>query len=126
MKEVVAAVVRSGSKFLVAQRNETQHYAGLWEFPGGKVQDGESYLDAARRELLEELALVVMDDGELLCTIVDESAGVRIHFLKVEIAGTPLLFEHAKVDWCGVCEIQRLPLAPADQEFVRTHLALCF
>ena len=54
---VAAAVIRdSAGKILIARRADTQHQGGLWEFPGGKVEDGEAVEAALGRELQEELA----------------------------------------------------------------------
>ena len=57
---VIAAVIQRGDKYLLGQRPESKRHGGLWEFPGGKVHDGESRLEAIRRELAEELALKVV------------------------------------------------------------------
>jgi len=59
MIEVVAAVMYKEEKFLIAQRNFQKSQGGLWEFPGGKVEPGETYMEALKREIKEEL------DGEL-------------------------------------------------------------
>lgn len=57
---VAAAVIRDASgKILIARRADTQHQGGLWEFPGGKVEDGEAVQAALSRELQEELGIVV-------------------------------------------------------------------
>ncbi|ADB17123.1 NUDIX hydrolase [Pirellula staleyi DSM 6068] len=56
---VAVAVVRSGDRFLIGQRPPGSKLAGLWEFPGGKVEPGESAADAAIRECLEETNLAV-------------------------------------------------------------------
>ncbi|MBI2131755.1 MAG: NUDIX domain-containing protein, partial [Candidatus Tectomicrobia bacterium] len=53
--EVVAAVVRRGGEILICQRPDGAHLGGLWEFPGGKIESGESPEEALARELREEL-----------------------------------------------------------------------
>ena len=58
---VLAAVIERSGKFLMCRRPEHKNHGGLFEFPGGKLEAGESLADAARRELLEELALEVLD-----------------------------------------------------------------
>jgi 8-oxo-dGTP diphosphatase len=63
MKNVV---VERGDTYLVCKRPERKRHGGLWEFPGGKIQDGESTFDAIRRELREELSLEVTEVGETL------------------------------------------------------------
>lgn len=54
MIEVVAGVIYKDNKFLIAQRNLKKAQGGLWEFPGGKVEKGESYENALTREIKEE------------------------------------------------------------------------
>ena len=52
--EVVAAIIYRGDKFLIAQRNLKKSQGGLWEFPGGKIELGESKEEALKREIYEE------------------------------------------------------------------------
>ncbi len=63
--QVVAGLVFHEKKLLITQRPEDRHLGGLWEFPGGKIEQGESSESALKRELLEELAIEV-DVFELL------------------------------------------------------------
>jgi len=60
---VLASVIERDQKLLVCRRPVHKRHGGLWEFPGGKVQKGESDLEAARRELREELAVEVTGVG---------------------------------------------------------------
>jgi 8-oxo-dGTP diphosphatase len=62
---VVAAVARRGTRILITRRRDDAARAGLWEFPGGKVEPGESEPDALRREIREELGCAI-DVGRLL------------------------------------------------------------
>jgi len=62
---VVAAIIVEGGRILVTQRRPGTHLAGLWEFPGGKVEPAEDPRDAVRRELLEELGIDA-DAGQVL------------------------------------------------------------
>ena len=54
MIEVVAGIIYKGDKFLIAQRNLKKSQGGLWEFPGGKIEPGESREEALKREIFEE------------------------------------------------------------------------
>ena len=54
MIEVVAGIIYKGDKFLIAQRNLKKSQGGLWEFPGGKIEPGESKEEALKREIFEE------------------------------------------------------------------------
>ena len=57
MIDVVAAVIKKDNKYLIAQRNRNKHFAFHWEFPGGKVDNGETFEIALQREIKEELCI---------------------------------------------------------------------
>ena len=115
---VVAAVVRRDGRYLVGRRPAHKRHGGLWEFPGGKVHAGESMLDAARRELAEELSVSTNGIGRTLFSSRDGDAPFLIHFVEVEIDGEPIPSEHSEVAWLTLSELERLALAPADAAFV--------
>ena len=108
--EVAAAVMlrANGQEFLLAQRPEGKVYAGYWEFPGGKVEPGESIRAALIRELHEELGITVTECSPwLIREFTYPHAKVRLNFWRVtawtgEIGITAPL-EHSAVDWqqCG-------------------------
>ena len=115
---VIAAVIRRDGRYLVGRRPDHKRHGGLWEFPGGKVDTGESWLEAARRELSEELEMVTVDVGVLLLSVHDQGSPFVIHFLEVEAEGEPTPLEHSAVGWYTPDEMADLPLAPADARFV--------
>ena len=115
---VVAAVVVRDGRYLVGRRPAHKRHGGLWEFPGGKVDVGESMLEAARRELAEELSVSTNGIGRTLFSSRDGDAPFVIHFVEVEIDGEPMPHEHSEVAWFTPSELVRLPLAPADAAFV--------
>jgi 8-oxo-dGTP diphosphatase len=119
---VIASVISKDSKFLVCLRPNHKRHGGLWEFPGGKFQDRESPLDAARRELAEELHVEVLSVGNLLFSEVDPGSPYRIDFFYVDITGTPQTKEHQEIRWCSIEELSHLPLAPADGRFLKEFL----
>lgn len=114
---VVAAVICRDGRYLLGRRPEHKRHGGLWEFPGGKILDGESRLEAARRELAEELALEVEALGALLHSVRDPGAPYVIEFVEVEARGEPVALEHSSVEWFTAAEIRELALAPADATF---------
>lgn len=114
---VVAAVVRRGGRYLLGRRPEHKRHGGLWEFPGGKLLEGESRLAAARRELAEELGLEVVSLGALLHSVRDPGAPYLIEFVEVEVLGEPSAHEHSRVAWFTAAELGALALAPADACF---------
>jgi 8-oxo-dGTP diphosphatase len=116
---VLAAVIAQEGKYLVCQRPPGKRHGGLWEFPGGKIEPGESLLDAAKRELLEELNVAVISVGDRVFSVHDEGSPFVINFVPSEIAGVPTCLEHADVRWASLEDIQHLDLAPSDRQFVR-------
>ncbi|MBK8317632.1 MAG: Nudix family hydrolase [Betaproteobacteria bacterium] len=120
--EVAAAVMlrADGQEFLLAQRPEGKVYAGYWEFPGGKVEPGESVREALIRELQEELGITVTACSPWLTKqFTYPHATVRLHFWRVtawdgEIGITAPL-EHAAVNWekCGK-SASVAPILPAN------------
>ena len=120
---VVAAVIADGDRLLVCQRPAHKRHGGLWEFPGGKREPGESDAEAAARELREELGVDVTAVGAELLAVHDEGSPYLIAFVEVAIAGTPECHEHTALVWGTPRELAALPLAPSDQRFVEALLA---
>jgi 8-oxo-dGTP diphosphatase len=114
--QVVAVVIRRGDRYLVGQRAAHKHHGGLWEFPGGKLEVGESLADAAQREVGEELRAALVCTGRVLAVVTGD--GIELHFLEASLAGEPCALEHQALRWCEVAELSAMPLAPLDRRFV--------
>ncbi len=117
---VLAAVVRRGGRVLLAPRPAHTRHGGLWEFPGGKVEAGETDAVAIGRELREELDVAVVATGAALATHADPGSPFDVVFLEVEIAGEPRALEHAAVGFFTPAEAATLPLAPSDERFLQS------
>lgn len=113
---VVASVIYKAGSVLVAKRPRHKRHGGLWEFPGGKVLEGESILDAVSRELLEELGVATVSVGEVL--FAERDAEFLIQFVEAEIEGEPESIEHAEIRWVLPEALKKMHLAPTDQKFV--------
>jgi 8-oxo-dGTP diphosphatase len=119
---VLAAVIQRGDRLLVCQRPPDKRHGGLWEFPGGKIEAGESNLLAARRELGEELGVEVEQVGELEFAARDPGSQYQIEFYRVTIEGEPRCLEHSDMVWLQEVDLTELPLAPSDLAFVQYRL----
>jgi 8-oxo-dGTP diphosphatase len=116
---VVAAVIRRGDRCLLALRQAGKRHGGSWEFPGGKVGDGESERVALARELREELGVTLAEMGPCLFTAGDPGTPFRVRFWASRVEGEPQPLEHAEVRWVTPSEARALRLAPADARFLR-------
>jgi 8-oxo-dGTP diphosphatase len=115
---VLAAVIRRGDRILLCKRPAHKRHGGLWEFPGGKLENGESLLEAARRELSEELGLHATSVGEPLFVCQDPGSSFVIEFVEVIAEGEPVALEHEEVRWIAIGESEEMQLAPADVRFL--------
>ena len=120
MVRVVAAVVLRNGLVMAARRGPGVRMAGMWEFPGGKVESGEDDRTALARELMEELSIAVS---------VGECMGENVHIeergpfclvaYRVQIlSGEPVLSDHDEIRWLRADELHTLDWAPADLPFV--------
>jgi len=116
MKLVTAAIIQNEDKYFIARRGPTEKLSGYWEFPGGKVEEGESLIDCLRRELKEELG-VTSEIGDVLITsdYAYKQGHIKLIAMEAKIVGGKLsLIVHDQYDWLSPSEILKLNLAPAD------------
>jgi 8-oxo-dGTP diphosphatase len=113
---VAAAIIRDARKFLLTLRGGGRHGAGFWEFPGGKIEQGESVPEALAREVLEELGIVI-DVGPLFRTIAhrydDRRVELEVHEAEW-VSGDPQALDVAGFGWVLPEEMPGLPILPAD------------
>lgn len=116
MIHVCCAIIVQDQKVFVVQRSDTMEHPGLWEFPGGKIRDGERGETAIRREIREELAVEISVHQEL-ASIVHDYYSFRIKlypFLCSIQEGIIHLIEHRQYRWCTQRELIALPMTDAD------------
>lgn len=113
---VTGAVFTDGTKVLAARRGPGKALAGYWEFPGGKIESGETPEESLARELQEEL-LIDASVGEHITTTEHEyEFGIVIlstYFCTV-LSGEPKLTEHEEIRWVPAKDLHSLEWAPAD------------
>ena len=109
----VGILMQENGDVLMAQRPEGKPYAGYWEFPGGKVEAGETVENARRREFMEELGITILSATPWCCVeYVYPHAHVRLHFfISRQWHGTPQGREGQAFGWQGAIQVK--PLLPA-------------
>lgn len=114
--EVAAAVIHVDGQFLLSKRLADQHQGGKWEFPGGKLETGESVAQALIRELKEELAVDVVCQSEFLSLTYEyPEKVVTLHFqLVTEISGQAHGEEGQQVAWFDKSQLLELTFPDAN------------
>ena len=115
--DVVGGIIIENDQVLCLQRGPGLSLEYLWEFPGGKVKDGETQQDALARELQEELSIEVTVQEEIFDTssYVYSFGQVNLTTIICHLkTGEPQLSEHAAMKWLGFDQLKELDWAPAD------------
>ena len=117
--EVVAAVIEDDDRFLLTRRQAGVHLAGMWEFPGGKIDAGETDRGALERELREELDVDV-EVGERMFRTRHAYADrtVELSFYRCSLKSAPQPLMGQEMRWVPRAELILLGFPPADTEFI--------
>jgi 8-oxo-dGTP diphosphatase len=120
------ALIDADGRVLIAQRPEGKALAGLWEFPGGKIEPGETPEDTVIRELAEELSVVVTKPCLAPLTFASHNY-LEFHLLMPLFVcrrwqGTPVPWEGQQVKWVKPARLRDFPMPPADAPLI-SHLA---
>ena len=121
MTEVVAALIWEKEKFMICQRPAHKARGLLWEFVGGKVEQGETKEQALVRECREELD-VTLSVGEVFMDVVHEYPDITVHltlFNSSISSGIPQKLEHNYIRWIAPDEIDNYDFCPADEEILK-------
>lgn len=121
VRTVAIALVRRGSRWLVARRHQKAHLGGLWEFPGGKCETGETPQVAATRELREECGVLAVAERTL--------TPIRFDYGDREVVITPVIcawtagdarpLESQECRWVSLAELRELAMPAANEQVVR-------
>ncbi|MCH5151718.1 MAG: (deoxy)nucleoside triphosphate pyrophosphohydrolase [Clostridiales bacterium] len=120
MITVVAALIWRNGKFLICQRPANKKRALLWEFVGGKVEQGETKEQALVRECQEELAITV-NVNDVFCEVTHTYPDVTVNLtlFNAEIVdGEPQMLEHNDMSWITPAEIDGFEFCPADEDIL--------
>ncbi len=115
-----AVIIDSKNRILVSQRNENKMLGGLWEFPGGKIEQGETIHDCIIREIKEELDLNIKIQDFILCVNHSYShftMEMHTYFTKI-ISGRPKSMNDQKFKWLYLNELRSLPYPNADLKVI--------
>lgn len=117
MIEVVAGVIYKDNKFLIAQRNLKKSQGGLWEFPGGKLEFGESCEAALKREIFEEFEAEIEVEGYITENIHHyPEKDIKLMFYKAKLVSDKLVLkEHEDYRWITKEDKDKFEFAGADK-----------
>ncbi|MBR6557285.1 MAG: (deoxy)nucleoside triphosphate pyrophosphohydrolase [Clostridia bacterium] len=121
MVQVVAALIRKGNTFMICQRPAHKARGLLWEFPGGKIEPGETGPEALIRECREELG-VTISVGDVFYEVDHVYPDITIHLTLYNAAvaeGTPQLLEHNDLRYISPSEIDGYDFCPADVDILK-------
>lgn len=119
--EVVAAIIIKDSKILCTQRSQDDKYLALkWEFPGGKIEEGETHKEAIKREMIEELNInILVNDFFMTINHSYSTCRIKMHAYLCEMNSQEIILnEHHKYVWLEPIELSKLDWAEADIEIV--------
>lgn len=123
MIDVTAAIIKSNDKYLICQRPLGKGNALLWEFPGGKIEKGETLADCLKRECFEELDIKI-GVGKLISTKIYEypDITVNVHFFEAFVKDD--MMKHLKMNvhksllWVSKEELKNFEFCPADKDII--------
>lgn len=117
---MVAAAILHGGRVLAAQRARPPALAGMWEFPGGKVEPGESEFEALIRECREELGVTITPEhflGEVVNPYGRGSVRLWSAILADADEGPPMALEHVELRWLGADQFAEVDWLPGNRQF---------
>ncbi len=116
---VTAAIIERDGRFLVARRPRGVHLEGLWEFPGGKCDPGESLQQCLERELREELGAASRIGAEVMDVAhAYPERVVELHFFRCELLEAPRPLLGQELRWVARDDLAALSFPPADAELI--------
>ena len=121
MIDVVAAVIKKNNLYFIAQRNRNKHFAYYWEFPGGKVDNQETFENALKREIKEELSINISVFKHIASEKhKDEKIDVNVHYFLCELLNENIILsEHEDMKWLRKNDLKQFKMAPGDSKIIK-------
>lgn len=121
LRAVTAAVIRKGRRVLIGQRPQGKLLGGLWEFPGGKLEPGESLAGCLKRELREELGIeVAVGDLVGVFNHAYSHFKVNVHAFECRVTrGKPKAKDHSRIRWAQIDRLGEFPMGKVDRAIAR-------
>ena len=120
MIDVVAAYIRKNGTVLICQRGTQKARPLKWEFPGGKVEAGETKAEALTRECQEELR-IELAIGQELADVIYDYPDITVHLTLLDATiqnGFPIKTEHNDLQWVSPEQFEQYDFCPADQKMI--------
>ena len=114
--DVVAAIIKKGGRYLLAKRSKEKYMGLKWEFPGGKVEQNETFKDALSREILEELNVNIEIHNKVAEErYQDEEINIVLHYYLCTLIDTNIvLSEHEAIEWVKKQDFLKYEFVPGD------------
>ena len=116
--DVVAAIIKKGDRYLLAKRSKEKYMGLKWEFPGGKVEQNETFKDALSREILEELNVNIEIHNKVAEErYQDEEINIVLHYYLCTLIDTNIILsEHEAIEWVKKQDFLKYEFVPGDGE----------
>ncbi|MBB1337195.1 MULTISPECIES: 8-oxo-dGTP diphosphatase MutT [Pseudoalteromonas] len=122
---VAVGVIKKNNAIFICKRADEQHQGGLWEFPGGKVEAGESVFVALKRELIEEVGLTIHSSSQLM--VIEHDYGDKCVKLDVHVvsnfSGEAHGAEGQPSEWVAISELENYDFPEANAEIIEKIVA---
>ncbi|KAA1152336.1 8-oxo-dGTP diphosphatase MutT [Pseudoalteromonas sp. FUC4] len=122
---VAVGVIKKNNAIFICKRAEEQHQGGLWEFPGGKVESGESVFAALKRELTEEVGITIHSSSQLM--VIEHDYGDKCVKLDVHVvsnfSGEAHGAEGQPSEWVAITELENYDFPEANAEIIEKIVA---
>ena len=121
MTRAAVAIIQKDRRILICQRKKKSRYGLKWEFPGGKVEEGESFFDCMKRELREELSIAIdkFDRSESQINRYDDGGVFEVmYFFVSRFEGTPVNNAFEQIRWVTLPELRSLDILEGNKPIV--------